>query len=54
MITWTKIKMITIIIMMMMSCTVLAKKPYAEGEIMMECSKCQDWFHFECIGYIGT
>lgn len=32
----------------------ICRKPYQDGENMMECEKCEEWFHFECIGYIGT
>ncbi|KAL4493484.1 hypothetical protein ABPG72_007492 [Tetrahymena utriculariae] len=30
------------------------QKPYNEGEFMIQCQNCEEWFHFECIGYIGT
>lgn len=31
----------------------LCKKKYQDGEKMMACDRCEDWLHFECIGYTG-
>eukprot|EP00828_Plagiopyla_frontata_P042835 TRINITY_DN651_c0_g1_i11.p1 TRINITY_DN651_c0_g1~~TRINITY_DN651_c0_g1_i11.p1 ORF type:complete len:261 (-),score=68.93 TRINITY_DN651_c0_g1_i11:24-806(-) len=27
---------------------------YVEGDKMMECELCNGWFHYDCIGFIGT
>ena len=31
----------------------LCKRLYTDGELMMNCEKCNDWLHFQCIGYLG-
>lgn len=31
----------------------VCKKLYNDGEKMMACDKCDDWMHFDCIGYQG-
>lgn len=31
----------------------ICKRKYEEGEKMMACDKCDDWMHFDCIGYQG-
>ncbi|EAS02021.2 PHD zinc finger protein (macronuclear) [Tetrahymena thermophila SB210] len=32
----------------------VCRRKYQEGDQMMECEKCQEWYHFECIGFKGT
>ena len=31
----------------------ICKRRYEDGEKMIECDRCQDWLHFECVGYVG-
>ena len=40
----------------------ICKRPYSDNELMigkrlwfiLECGKCENWFHFECVGIIGN